>query len=1118
LEKKNIKQKKIKMSKKSVPIIAIDIFNNQVVKVENGVVVKVIASDVEEYCELISVNSRFLFTDLNRVFNEKDLCNVELIKKLLKKYSCYVAGGIRDVNSINEYLNNSARRCYLGTAAYKILSENNNKIKGERLCFAIDLKFKSNNDDDYFENKFNINDAVVLIKGRKEEVDFNLLDIVNKYYFDNLMICFTFHDLEGTNIKVSKRMIDEINLLFKNKKVAIAGGKWDREILKYCCDKNIIPQIGNSYHTGAITNFDILYASLDLNVINYPIIIKDVDGNSLGIIHGNLETIQKSIETRDLVSYSTKDNIVRIKGDNSGNKFKLLKYDITCEGRGLVFIVEALDENKSNFCHCGDKTCFTMDTNYDISKLLKIVRENSNKKDSYIYKLLKNPSLNMCKIFEEFEELISAFNTNNKDKITGEFCDLLFHIIPLLSKFGITSQDISDEYRKRHYITSKEPKIKFERDPTKIYLGVCKGHQNDAALKFINSLGFTSNKNVEIIQLKPKDIAKNLLYELFDFIICYNDSLSNYMINESKEICRLAVDKEYPNIKICLVAKKERLDKFTSIDECIKSLRNTVTEYRTVTDINFDKDPKLKHIAISTLTGSSEELVEKCLFDSCVVIVESGSTLKKHNLVILKELIWDNPLALFTTYEYLFNNNKDIVLDVLSKNFKYVDGNDGSGKSTFIKTLNKLNNTVQLTDRSILTKLTDYKYSEHPEKIDDNILLMITDSNLCYARKKSEKDPYHTLEAINYYSWKYLYLMFRYNVTYINSSNFTFGKIMKLDDVNDEKFNFDKYELIAEGCSKIIRNLGDGFHVIKYKPTIHSHKSGKAEIVNGSEYARMVASRAFLEILKRNGVNHSAIYYNPKKNILVSKAIDNSQIPQIEVIVKACWNGSDKHKYPNLLKSESVHKLLCVNEDLTKYLWYKTPQVRFDFRAPNFDNDGNRLGDSIIYGDILNEMINVEKTKELVLKAFNVISEFLRNLGLILVDICFMVTKSGDMLFYEISPDCFRVSIADWANINTNGNIKINLQSDAIIELDNMEELIDSLPKTIPKKELKEFTLDLLEKYTKSSYFDQIKDSTKSLDKDVFRSGNSLEVVLQKWCYIALIANIGVEKLNKFVQ
>ena len=95
-------------------IPAIDLLDGKCVQLVGGDPAKVIYSgDALEQAEKFSKAGTLWFIDLNAVLGNGS--NLELIKKLLKKYPAFVGGGIRTVEKANEILEAGAEKIIIGS-------------------------------------------------------------------------------------------------------------------------------------------------------------------------------------------------------------------------------------------------------------------------------------------------------------------------------------------------------------------------------------------------------------------------------------------------------------------------------------------------------------------------------------------------------------------------------------------------------------------------------------------------------------------------------------------------------------------------------------------------------------------------------------------------------------------------------------------------------------------------------------------------------------------------------------------------------------------------------------------------------------------------------------------
>lgn len=217
--------------------------------------------------------------------------------------------------------------------------------------------------------------------------------------------------------------------------------------------------------------------------------------------------------------------------------------------------------------------------------------------------------------------------------------------------------------------------------------------------------------------------------------------------------------------------------------------------------------------------------------------------------------------------------------------------------------------------------------------------------------------------------------------------------------------DFQKLELIIEGESKIIKRYNHRLHILKYKPTIYSHKKQRAGVIEGSDKERMVMTNCILDLLNREIIDHIDWYVG--ENYILAEAIDNSKdVPPIEVIVKKCCVGTDKYRYYKIDEKINRFGKNVVNgkdKEYNKFI------VRFDYRNPNHNPEtGEPIGDYCLCDDLADEFINVSQAKKNALKTFNILDKHFKNLNIYFVDVCLMFTTQGNKLYGEISQDCGR--------------------------------------------------------------------------------------------------------------
>ena len=110
------------------------------------------------------------------------------------------------------------------------------------------------------------------------------------------------------------------------------------------------------------------------------------------------------------------------------------------------------------------------------------------------------------------------------------------------------------------------------------------------------------------------------------------------------------------------------------------------------------------------------------------------------------------------------------------------------------------------------------------------------------------------------------------------------------------------------------------------------------------------------------------------------------------------------------------HNLLYVDKFKTKHGGVITPEgklpreiIRYDWRNPFQDEDGNRTKDEAIPEDFARFYIDITPSKVTALLVSNIIKEFLERNGFVFIDTCYFINTKGNLVFSEITPDGMRV-------------------------------------------------------------------------------------------------------------
>jgi len=197
-----------------------------------------------------------------------------------------------------------------------------------------------------------------------------------------------------------------------------------------------------------------------------PVIIQEYEtGQILMFAYTNSEALNITLETGLTHFWSRSRKKIWNKGEESGNIQKVKQIYVDCDNDTLLITVEQIGVA----CHTGEQSCFytKLDSTTElapvfsdsaISKVFNVIedRKKNPVNESYVNKLLNNGIDKILKkIGEEAGETIIAAKNESKEEFVYEITDLWFHSLVLLSKMGLSPEDINNELLRR--IGKKKP-------------------------------------------------------------------------------------------------------------------------------------------------------------------------------------------------------------------------------------------------------------------------------------------------------------------------------------------------------------------------------------------------------------------------------------------------------------------------------------------------------------------------------------------------------------------------------------------------------------------------------------------------------------------------------------
>ncbi len=198
-----------------------------------------------------------------------------------------------------------------------------------------------------------------------------------------------------------------------------------------------------------------------------PVVVQDKQSNQVIMLaYMDQAAYEETKSTGEMVYYSRSRKERWKKGETSGNTQALLSLKLDCDNDTLL----ALVDQKGVGCHTGAFSCFddaektlfdsneaTMNdkarTSEDVILRLESIiesRKANPKEGSYTnYLFEKGIDKMLKKVGEEASEVIIAAKNNDREEVTYEVSDLMYHILVTLNDQSVKWSDITNALTER---------------------------------------------------------------------------------------------------------------------------------------------------------------------------------------------------------------------------------------------------------------------------------------------------------------------------------------------------------------------------------------------------------------------------------------------------------------------------------------------------------------------------------------------------------------------------------------------------------------------------------------------------------------------------------------------
>ena len=193
-----------------------------------------------------------------------------------------------------------------------------------------------------------------------------------------------------------------------------------------------------------------------------PVVVQDAQTSCvLMLAYMNEESLKRTLDTGETWFWSRSRMQLWHNGATSGNTQRVVDVILDCDGDALVVRVEPAGPA----CHTGQTSCFhnVLETasgpppsDRDLGEVLSALyalittRKSERPQGSYTaYLFDQGLDKILKKVGEESSETIIAAKNDDRDALTKESCDLLYHLLVLLVERGVTLADLRNELNQR---------------------------------------------------------------------------------------------------------------------------------------------------------------------------------------------------------------------------------------------------------------------------------------------------------------------------------------------------------------------------------------------------------------------------------------------------------------------------------------------------------------------------------------------------------------------------------------------------------------------------------------------------------------------------------------------
>jgi phosphoribosyl-ATP pyrophosphohydrolase/phosphoribosyl-AMP cyclohydrolase len=425
-------------------IASIDLQNGKVVQLRQGEELVLQRDNPLELAEEFNRYGEVAVIDLDAAMNKGS--NLEMIKSILRKAECRVGGGIRTPEQAKELVSLGARKIIIGSAAFRDPAKKGSGIAGGEFAVNVPI-LKAMADKIGRERVIVAVDArgcEITVDGWKTPTGLDLIETakaVEPFAGELLFTCVEREGgMSGIDLEPVRKLREAVSCL-----VTVAGGVCTLDEVSQISALGCDIQLGMAIYTGKISLADTFIRSLDWQKEHslLPVIVQSPDGQVIMTGFTDEEALAETFRRGNVCFHSRSRNKLWMKGETSGNVLKLVKMRTDCDRDALL----AIAEPAGPVCHTGGWSCFATNRKFSWEFLQSIIADRFSNPPPGSYTATLDDKLVREKLTEEAKELCEA---KTHDELVWEAADLLYFATALMTRAGVTVNEILDELDRRH--------------------------------------------------------------------------------------------------------------------------------------------------------------------------------------------------------------------------------------------------------------------------------------------------------------------------------------------------------------------------------------------------------------------------------------------------------------------------------------------------------------------------------------------------------------------------------------------------------------------------------------------------------------------------------------------